>query len=66
MKKNTGEFDRVLRVVIGLIIIALGILFESWWGLLGVIPLITGTTGFCFLYLPFGFSTCKTNIEKKE
>jgi len=65
MKKNIGGFDRVLRVVIALIIFALGIIYESWWGLIGILPLLTATVRVCPAYMPFGISTCKPNPEKK-
>ncbi|MCX6174602.1 MAG: DUF2892 domain-containing protein [Ignavibacteriales bacterium] len=66
MKKNVGDFDKVLRLVLGLVIIALGILFQSWWGLLGVILLFSASTGRCPLYLPFGLSTCKVDPNVKK
>lgn len=66
MKKNVGGLDRVLRIVIGLIIIALGILYESWWGLVGLIPLFTGLSGLCLLYIPFGFSSCESKQESNK
>jgi hypothetical protein len=60
MKKNVGGADKVLRIIAGLVIIALGINFQSWWGLVGIVPLLTALTGTCPAYLPFGISTCKT------
>lgn len=57
MKKNMGITDRWVRVVIGLAIIALGLYFKSWWGLVGIIPLATSLISTCPLYLPFGIST---------
>jgi hypothetical protein len=59
MKSNIGSADRIIRVVIGLGIGALGIAFRSWWGLLALIPLATAAIGTCPLYLPFGISTKK-------
>ncbi|MQX53554.1 YgaP family membrane protein [Alcanivorax sediminis] len=59
MKTNVGNADRTLRLVAGVVIIALGIVFQSWWGAIGLIPLFTGTTRWCPAYLPFGISTCK-------
>ncbi|MFA4923593.1 MAG: DUF2892 domain-containing protein [Ignavibacteriaceae bacterium] len=64
MKKNVGSIDRVLRIVLGVVIVALGIYYQSWWGVIGIIPLFTASVSSCPLYLPFGISTCKT--EKKE
>ncbi|NJD22937.1 MAG: DUF2892 domain-containing protein [Melioribacter sp.] len=66
MKKNVGSLDKVLRLVLGLVIIALGILYQSWWGLLGIIPLFTASTGWCPVYLPFGISTCKIKPDAKK
>lgn len=65
MKKNVGSIDKVARVIIGLVIIALGILYQSWWGLVGIVPLFTSVVGWCPIYLPFGISTCKTKTESK-
>ena len=57
MKKNIGITDRWIRVVAGLIIIAAGVYFKSWWGLVGFVPLSTAFIRTCPLYLPFGLST---------
>ena len=57
MKKNIGKYDRTIRIILGIIIIALGIIFKTYLGLLGLIPLVTAVFGFCPLYLPFGLST---------
>jgi len=60
-KVNIGIIDRVLRFVIGVAIVSAGIAYSSWWGLLGVVPLATGSTGFCGLYSVFGINTCRGN-----
>ena len=57
MKKNMGNTDRWIRMVLGLAIGAAGIYFKSWWGLVGLVPLFTALIGTCLLYLPFGIST---------
>ena len=59
MKKNEGTFDRVVRVLVGLVIIAAGFKYGSYWGAIGLIPLITGLIGYCHLYAMLGMSTCK-------
>ncbi|OFY16574.1 MAG: hypothetical protein A2X11_12650 [Bacteroidetes bacterium GWE2_42_24] len=60
MKKNVGNTDRIIRIAIGLAIGAAGIWFESYWGLLGLIPIITAFIRFCPLYCPLGLDTgCK-------
>lgn len=58
MKKNVGKVDTIIRIIIGLTIAALGIVYQSWWGLLAIIPLATASLGFCGLYKLFGVNTC--------
>lgn len=59
MTKNVGGFDRIFRILVGLAIIAIGIIYKTWWGAVGIIPLATGLSSRCPLYMPFKFSTCK-------
>lgn len=59
MKCNVGSVDRLLRIVFGLLIAILGVIFDSWFGLIGIIPLATGLFQFCPAYFPFKFSTAK-------
>ena len=61
MTKNIGSLDRILRVVVGLVLIALAATnVVSWWGYLGFIPLATAAIGWCPPYALFGWSTCAT------
>jgi hypothetical protein len=60
MIANVGGADRVIRVVVGVAIIAAGIYFKSWWGVIGVLPLLTALVRHCPAYLPFGLSTART------
>jgi len=56
---NEATFDRVLRVLLG--VAALSLVFigpQTRWGLLGLVPLITGLVGSCPVYTLLGFSTC--------
>jgi len=48
----------VLRIVIGLAVIGLGLMYQNWWGAIGAIPLLTGILGWCPAYVPLGFSSC--------
>jgi len=59
MKCNMGKADRIIRVIISLIIIGLGVFYKSWLGAFGLIPLGTALTGWCPMYVPFSFATCK-------
>ncbi|MEN9403918.1 MAG: hypothetical protein RL091_2621 [Verrucomicrobiota bacterium] len=65
MKPNVGTIDRTLRFLLGLALLGAGYYFKSWWGLVGVVPLLTATFRFCPAYLPFGLSTC-ARPEKKN
>lgn len=60
MKTNVGKADRTIRIIIGIVILAVGYYFKSWWGLIGIVPILTAAIGWCPAYLPFGISTCKT------
>ena len=60
MKKNMGILDRRIRIILGLLIVAAGIYFKTWWGLVGVVFLATSLISWCPLYVPFRLSTRKT------
>jgi len=66
MKKNVGNIDVILRVILGIAIIAVGFLFQSWWGLVGILPLATGFFGICPLYSLLGISTCPVKHPHKK
>jgi hypothetical protein len=59
MIKNVGGLDRILRIVVGLALIACVWLVPTNWGWLGVIPLGTALLNFCPLYTLLGMNTCK-------
>jgi hypothetical protein len=59
MKPNVGFTDRAIRIVLGAGIIGAGYYYQSWWGLVGLVPLITAVFRFCPAYLPFGLNTCE-------
>ena len=59
MNRNVGGIDRILRIVIGLALIALTLTGAiGVWGWVGLVPLATAAMGFCPLYTMLGFSTC--------
>lgn len=65
MKMNVGGVDRSLRIVLGVLLIALSVTgVIGVWGWLGVVPLLTGIFRFCPAYLPFGWSTCRMEQSK--
>ena len=60
MKANVGTIDRVVRILVGVLLIALtltGIIGLLGW--IGLVPLATGVVRFCPLYPLLGISTCK-------
>jgi hypothetical protein len=59
MKANVGSVDRTIRIIIGLAIIVIGFIMQSWWGLIGILPLATGLASRCGLYTVLGINTCK-------
>lgn len=61
MKKNVGNTDKIIRIILGLVIIVLGFVYSSWWGLIGIIPLATAFMRFCPVYTPFKISTNKSS-----
>jgi hypothetical protein len=60
--RNVGGIDRVIRIVVGLALVAGYFLNPDaslrWLYLLGIIPLATGVLGTCGLYSLIGISTC--------
>ncbi len=58
MKPNVGSLDRILRILAGLALLGAGVYFKSWFGLIGLVPLLTAVFRFCPAYAPFGLSTC--------
>ena len=60
MKANVGSTERTLRIIAGIVIIAIGVYYGSWWGVVGLVPLFTGLFRFCPLYTMLGMNTCKS------
>jgi hypothetical protein len=60
-KTNVGSIDRILRIVVGIVLIAL-VFFgpQTPWGWIGIVPLVTGLLQTCPAYSLLGVSTCPT------
>ncbi|TSE35667.1 YgaP family membrane protein [Tepidimonas charontis] len=64
MTRNVGGIDRILRIVIGIALIAAAATGAiGMWGYIGILPLATGLIGWCPPYAIFGINTCKTKSE---
>lgn len=64
--KNVGTIDRVLRIVVGLALIAAFFMTSgpySWLYLIGIVPLVTGLMSSCPMYSILGTSTC--HLDRK-
>lgn len=65
MLRNVGGIDRTLRILVGLVLIALAATGTvGWWGWIGVVPLATGALGTCPAYRLLGLNTCP--LKKKD
>lgn len=67
MKANLGSIDKILRVLIGIALLALVFMLEGparWLGLIGLVPLATAAFGFCPAYALFGLSTCPMESKR--
>ncbi len=58
MNRNVGGIDRGLRAIAGIVAIAAGLYYQSWWGAIGLVPLVTALVGWCPLYPILGIRTC--------
>lgn len=63
MTMNVGSVDRILRIIIGVALIAYAIWGTgsyTWLGWIGVVPLVTAFIGTCPAYSLIGFSSKKS------
>jgi hypothetical protein len=67
MTTNVGMADRIVRIVIGIALIAFALNYfypdtgYNWIGWIGVVPIVTAVFGTCPLYSVIGMSTCPRN-----
>lgn len=55
---NEHRLDRTLRIIVGLLLLSLVFVGpHTPWGLIGIVPLVTGLSGYCPVYGLFGFRT---------
>ena len=64
LPRNESSLDRVIRVAVGLALLSLTFVGpHTLWGLVGLVPLVTGAVGSCPLYSLFGLSTCPSGTK---
>lgn len=56
--KNIGNIDRLLRLIVGAAVLGAGFYFKTWWGLVGLVPVLTALIRVCPAYSIFGINTC--------
>lgn len=69
MNHNVGGIDKGLRIIAGLAVLSLFFVLEGaakWWGLVGLVPLVTATVGFCPLYAILGINTCPVKAQHRH
>lgn len=67
MNTNVGSIDRVIRVVLGLGLLSAVFWLEGsvrWFGLIGLVPLLTAIFSICPLYTVLGIRTCPATLQK--
>lgn len=60
LSKNVGGIDRILRIVIGALLVLGALMGYGVWMWIGVLPLATGLIGWCPPYSLLGVNTCST------
>ncbi len=66
MEKNVGSLDRLVRVAVGIALIAMVFVGpQTVWGWIGVVPLVTAALSWCPLYTALGIKTCPTAAKPK-
>lgn len=64
MKCNVGRTEQIIRIVVGAIILVVGFALGSWWGIIGLLPILTGALRYCPVSDALGISTCKVEEQK--
>jgi hypothetical protein len=58
MEANVGKTDRMIRIAAGILLLSLVFVGpKSWWGLVGLVPLLTAVINFCPAYTLLGVNT---------
>lgn len=64
MTCNIGKYERIIRGIVGIAVIAWGVMEQNWLGAIGLVPLGTALIGWCPPYALLGINTgCKTKDD---
>ncbi|MCK9259746.1 MAG: DUF2892 domain-containing protein [Azoarcus sp.] len=64
MKSNVGGMDKIIRIIAGVVLLALAFMgIGAPWTYIGIVPLVTGLMGWCPAYTLLGMNTCP--LKKK-
>ena len=64
LKVNEGNTDRIVRIILGIVLIVLGLATsQHLLAVVGLVPLLTGLSGFCLIYRLLGISTCPVETK---
>lgn len=68
MEYNVCGKEKIVRAVVGIVIMLVGFYYGSWWGAIGLIPLLTALIGYCPVNHALHFSSCsmRTSIGTTE
>ncbi|HER34031.1 MAG: DUF2892 domain-containing protein [Halothiobacillaceae bacterium] len=67
MKANIGMIDKWLRIVVGVVLIALALFgVIGWWGYIGIVPLATALFNFCPAYRLIGINSIGSGKGKSD
>ena len=66
MKKNVGYWDSIIRVILGGLIVSMGLFYDNYWGLIGIILVFSGVVAFDPIYRILNFSTARPDLEREN
>jgi len=66
LKKNVGYLDSIIRVFIGSLIVGIGLYFNSFWGFIGLIPVLSGALSYCPIYRILNTTTLSPDLEREN
>ncbi|UUZ82047.1 DUF2892 domain-containing protein [Paenibacillus sp. P26] len=63
MNCNVGKTEQAVRIAVGSAIVLAGLYYRSWWGLIGLAPILTGATRYCPANAVLGIQNCRAEAE---